>query len=104
VIELLVFALVATLVVAVVGAVAAVFGFVVWMVLLPFRVVGLAIKGVLFLFTLPLLLVFGALALVFGGFGFAFLVVPMLPFLLIVAFVAWLVRRNRPRPIVTPAG
>ena len=102
-IELLVLALMAALVVAAVGAVAAVFGFVVWLVLLPFRIVGLAIKGVLFLFTLPLLIVFGVLALVFGGFGLTFLLVPMLPFLLIVAFVSWLVRRNRPRPITNPS-
>jgi hypothetical protein len=101
VIELLVFAVAATAVLAIVGAVAAVFGFVLWVVLLPFRLIGLAVKGILFLFTLPLMLVFGLIALVVGGMGLTFLLVPALPFVLIVLGAIWLVRRNRPRAPVT---
>jgi len=66
-----------------------------WVVLLPFKLLGLVFRGLAALFALPFLLVFGlAGALLFGAGALIFLL-PLLPFVLVVLGAALLVRRNR---------
>ena len=95
-IELIVLAVVVTAVLAVLGVVAAVLSFVVWLVMLPFQLLGMIAKGLAFVAALPVLLLLGVAALLVGGFGLLFALLPLLPFVLVVAFVIWLVRGDRP--------
>ena len=65
--------------------------------MLPFRILGLVFRGLAFILALPLLLLAAMVGAAFLGVGALFLFVPILPFLLVIAFVVWLVRRNRSR-------
>ncbi len=76
---------------AVAGAVSLLF----WLILLPFKLLGLVFRGFALLLLFPLLLVLG---LVLGAFvGIPILIalaVPLLPLVLIVAGIVWLARRS----------
>ena len=89
---------------SVVGVLLAAVGIVGWALLWPFRLLGLAIKGMVVLLALPFMLLFAILGVVFGGIGLLAFMVPMMPFLLLALGAIWLVRRNRPRPFgIDPA-
>ena len=94
-IELIVLAVVVTIVLSVLGLVATVLSFAFWLILLPFKLLGLLLKGLAFLAALPFLLLFGVIALCVGGLGALVLLGPLLPFVLVVALVIWLVRGDR---------
>lgn len=80
---------------ALAGIVWAALSLVFWVVLLPFKLLGLAFRGVAVLFALPFILVFGLVgALVFGA-GVLLFLFPLVPFALLVLAAIWLVRRNR---------
>lgn len=80
---------------AVLGLLWAVASFVCWILFLPFKLLGLAFKGLGLLLMLPFLLIAGVVgALVFGVGVFAFLL-PALPFILVVLAIVWLMRRGR---------
>lgn len=99
-IGMLVLGLTTLMIMAVVGLVVAGFSLVMWIVLLPFRFLGLVFKGLGLLFALPFMLLFGAIgALIFGLGAFVFLV-PFLPFVLL-AFLLWRWIRGRPRVTVS---
>jgi hypothetical protein len=87
---LLVFGLVAVTL----GFVASVLGFVVG---LPFRILGLAFRLVGFVIALPFLIAAGAIGLVafvlVALLGGGMLLIPVLPFVLLVLGAIWLVRR-----------
>jgi hypothetical protein len=79
----------------VIGIVCAALSLAFWVILLPFKLFGLALRGAAVLLALPFLLIFGiAGALLFGA-GVLMFLLPALPFLLIVLGAIWLVRRNR---------
>lgn len=71
---------------------------VLWLILLPFKLLGLVFRGLAFLFALPFLLVIGIVGLVVFGFGFAVFLLPVLPLIGVVALVWWLVKRSSPAP------
>jgi len=79
------------------GLVLATVAVVLWVVLLPFRLLGVALKLAAFLLALPFLLLFGVLGAAIFGAGILLFLTPALPFLLLVIAVFWLVRRNRRR-------
>ena len=95
--ELLVVGLVATVIgVAVLGLLGAVVALVCWLFVLPFKLLGLAFRGLAFLFALPFLLIVGLVgALVFGA-GALMFIFPALPILLLAGFIWWLATRRRP--------
>jgi hypothetical protein len=90
------------LVLAVVGFVLGVLGFMGALIVLPFKLLGFALKAVGALLALPFLLIFGLLGVVlFGGVGVVLfgagllaLALPLLPFALLAWGIWWLVRRK----------
>ena len=94
-VELLVLGALAFAAVVVFGVVASVFGLAIWLITLPFRIVGWLFHGLALLFALPFLAAFGVIALVVLGAGMVMFLVPLLPFVLIGLGAWWLVRRNQ---------
>lgn len=91
------FALVAC---AVVGLFAAGLSVVLWLVFLPFKILGWLFKGLGFLLALPFMILFGVLGFVIFGLGAFFFLVPFAPFVLL-AFLLWRWMRGRPRATVS---
>lgn len=90
--EVLALGLVLMIGLALLGLLWAIVSFVIWLLLLPFKLLGFLLHLFGLLLTLPFLaigLLIGALVL---GVGF---LVPALPIVLLVLGVAWLVRRGR---------
>ena len=76
---------------AVFGVVSLVF----WILLFPFRLLGLVFRGMAMLLLLPLLLILGfGLAALVGIPLLIALAVPLLPIALVVAAIVWLARRG----------
>jgi hypothetical protein len=98
VIELFVLGLLGLVVLAVCGLFAAGVSLALWVVFLPFRILGLLFRGVGFLLALPFLLLFGVLGCLLFGFGAFIFLVPFAPFAL-VAFLIWRWMRGRPRAV-----
>jgi hypothetical protein len=96
-VELIVFASLLFTALIVVASLAAAASAVLWVVFLPFRILGWVLHGLAFLLTLPFLIAFGFLAAILGGFGLLLFALPVLPFVLIAWGAWWLVRR-RPGP------
>jgi hypothetical protein len=94
VIELVVLAVLALTAVLVFGVLASVLGMVVWLVFLPFRIVGWMLKGLGFLLALPFILLFGVIAVLALGAGVLMFMLPVIPFALIALGAWWLVRRR----------
>jgi len=67
-----------------------------WVVFLPFRILGFLFRGLGFLLALPFMLVFGLLGFLIFGFGGLIFLVPFAPMALI-AFLIWRWMRGRPR-------
>jgi hypothetical protein len=98
--------LVLVAIVAVLGLFFAGFSLLLWLVFLPFRILGLVFKGVAALLAIPFILLAGLFGLVLFGLGaLAFIVpvivIPFLPFALIAWGIWWLVRRARSTAKVT---
>ena len=94
-VELLILGALAFSAIVVFGVLASVFGLVMWLIFLPFRIIGWLFSAVAFLFAIPFVAAFGVIALlVFGGAMLMFLV-PFLPIVLLVLGAVWLVRRNQ---------
>lgn len=94
-VELLVLGALAFAAVVVFGVLASVFGLVMWLIFLPFRIAGWLFHGIALLFALPFAAVFGVIAMLALGAGMLMFLVPFLPFALIVWGAWWLVRRNQ---------
>lgn len=84
----------------VVGLVGSILGLVFWVITLPFQLLGLAFRGLACLIFLPFLAVIGVIGLLVFGVGFFAALMPVMPFLLLIAGAIWLFRR---RPPVTAA-
>ncbi|MEK7824173.1 MAG: hypothetical protein AAB290_03935 [Candidatus Eisenbacteria bacterium] len=93
--ELLVLGALAFAAVVVFAVLASVFGLVLWLVFLPFRILGWMIKGLALLVALPFVAVFGVVALVALGAGMLMFLLPFLPLALLALGAWWLVRRTR---------
>lgn len=101
-VELLVLGTLAFAAVVVFGVLASVFGLVMWLVLLPFRIMGWVFSGLGLLLALPFVAFFGLIALLAVGAGIIMFLIPFLPIALIALGAWWLVRRNR-RSVAAPA-
>jgi len=66
-----------------------------WVLVLPFKLLGLVFRGIGVLFALPFMMVFGILGLVVFGFGFMIFLAPAVPLVLFVALIWWLISRSR---------
>lgn len=74
---------------------ASVFGLVMWLIFLPFRIIGWLFHGIALLFALPFAAFFGLIAALALGAGMLMFLIPLLPIALIALGAWWLVRRNR---------
>jgi len=88
------------LTVAIVGVVAGGVAMALWLVFLPFRILGWAFKAIGFLLALPFLLIFGLIGVVLFGVGALVFVIPFAPFLLL-SWLVWRWMRGRPRATVS---
>ncbi len=77
------------------GVVGVVLALVVSLLVLPFKLLGLAFKGVGFLIALPFLLLGGLLLLIACGVGAIALFTPLVPLAVLVLAIVWLTRRRR---------
>ncbi len=80
-------------------AVAGLFAFalaalVLWLVFLPFRILGFVLKGIAMLLWLPIMLVFCVIGAAIFGVGVLIFFVPAVPLALLALLVWWLVRRR----------
>ncbi len=82
------------------GLCAAVVSLVLWVVLMPFRLIGFLFKGLGFVLALPFLALFAVLGVVIFGVGALIFFVPVVPFALL-AFLLWRWMRGRPRATVS---
>ena len=94
-VELLVLASLAFAALVVFVVLASVFGILLSIATLPFRILGWLFKGLAMLVALPFVAVFGLLALVVLGAGALMFFVPFLPLALLALAAWWLVRRTR---------
>jgi hypothetical protein len=95
VVELVVLAALAFTAVVVFGVLASVFGLVMWLVFLPFRIIGWLFHGLALLLALPFVAIFGVIAAVALGAGMLMFLIPFFPIALLALGAWWLVRRNR---------
>jgi hypothetical protein len=95
VVEMIVLAALAFAAFVVVGALAGAISVAFWILLLPLRVLGWALRGVGLLLALPLMLLFGSVGLMIFGFGALMFLVPVLPFALI-AYLVWRATHKNP--------
>ena len=79
----------------VLGVLGAVFALLFGVLLLPLKLLGLALRGVGFLIALPFLFLGGLLLLVLCGVAGLALFTPVLPIVLLVVAIVWLTRRRR---------
>ena len=94
-VEFLILASLALAVIVVFGVVASVFGLVLWLIFLPFRIMGWIFKGFALLLAVPFVAVFGVIAFLVFGAGMLVFLFPLLPIALLAVLAWWLVRRNR---------
>ena len=93
--ELLAIGLAGLVALAVLGAIGGLVALVLWLVLLPFRILGFAFKLLGALLMLPFLLFGGILLAVLVGIPLLFTVLlPALPIVLLAWLIWWLVRRG----------
>ena len=93
--ELLVLGTLALVALFVFAVLASVFGLVVWLVFLPFRILGWLFKALAFLLAIPFVAVFGVIAFLVFGAGMLMFLLPFLPLALIALGAWWLVRRGQ---------
>ena len=81
--------------IVVVAVLASVFGMVMSLVFIPFQIAGWLFRGLGVLLALPLIAVFGVVALVVLGAGILMFLLPFVPIALLAWGAWWLVRRTR---------
>ena len=94
-IGLLVAGVVGFTVLLVIGILGAVLAMLFGLLILPFKLLGFALKGLGFLIALPFLALAGVIAAIVFGAGVLILFAPAIPLLLLAAGIWWLVRRGR---------
>jgi hypothetical protein len=98
VIELFVLGVLGLVALAVCGLFVAGLSLVMWVVFLPFRILGFLFRGLGLVLALPFMLIFGILGLVIFGLGGLLFLVPFAP-LALIAFLIWRWMRGRPRAV-----
>lgn len=83
------------------GLLWAVASLVCWVLVLPFKVLGLVFKALGFLLTLPVLVIAGVIAVSVFGLGALSFLLPALPIVLLVMVIVWLARRGRASAVST---
>ena len=101
--EIFVAGAVMLMVLAVLGLVWAVISLALWLIFLPFQILGLALRGVAILFALPFLAIFAFVGFLVFGFGLVALALPLLPLAALIALIWWLARRSGAKPVTTPS-
>jgi hypothetical protein len=91
-----VIALAAVIIFGVLGAIAAL---VCWILVLPFKLLGLIFRGFAVLLALPLILAAGIFGFTVFGVGLLFFLIPVVPLLLLVAAIMWLAKRRGHRAV-----
>ena len=94
-VELLVLGTLAFAALVVFAVLASVFGLVMWLLFLPFRIIGWLFHGFALLLAIPFVAIFGVVAIVVFGAGMLMFLFPFLPFALLALGAWWLVRRTR---------
>ena len=94
-VELIILGGLAFAAIVVFGVLASVFGLVMWLIALPFKVMGWLLQGIGLVLALPFIAIFGVIAAVVLGAGMLVFMLPFLPVALIVLGAWWLVRRNQ---------
>ena len=79
----------------VLGLLVSMLSFVVWLVLLPFKLIGFLFHGLAALLLLPFLLVIGFVGFLAFGVGLVAFLLPALPLVLLALGIWWLVNRRR---------
>lgn len=82
------------------GVLGAVFALLFGLLVLPFKLLGFALRGVGFLIALPFLLLGGLVLLLVCGVAGLALFTPILPLALLVFAIVWLTRRRRRSAVV----
>ena len=78
----------------VLGLLGAIVSIVLWVVVLPFKLLGLVFRGIGVLLALPFMFAIGILGAVLFGAGMLVFLVPALPLVLLVMGIWWLMRRR----------
>ncbi len=78
----------------VVGTLVAAASLVGWILFLPFKLLGLLLRGLGLVLALPFILLAGVLGFLVFGAGVLALVLPALPFVLVALGIVWLIRHN----------
>jgi hypothetical protein len=94
--ELLVGGAVAVAGLAVLGMLWAVVAMICWVFVLPFKLLGLAFKGLAFVLALPFVLIIAVVGAALFGVAAILFAIPALPIVALAAFVWWLATRKRP--------
>ena len=94
-VELLILGALAFAAIVVFGVLASVFGVVMWLIFLPFRIIGWLFHAIALLFALPFVAIFGVIAVLVFGAGMLMFLVPFFPIVLVALGAWWLVRRNQ---------
>jgi len=68
--------------------------FFLWVLFLPFKLLGLAFRGVACLLALPFLLIIGLVGVALFGAGLLVFMIPAMPIVLLALGAWWLVRRS----------
>lgn len=94
--EFIAFVALAIAAVLIFGVLASLGSLILWVIVLPFKLIGLVFRGFAVLLAAPFLLVAGILGLVIFGVGFMIFLTPAIPLIALVALVWWLMRRGAP--------
>lgn len=93
---LLALAVMAFVVLAVLGLAASLVAMIGWLLLLPFRLLGFAFKLMAGVLALPFLILFAVIGAILFASGLVIFFVPFLPFALLVAGIWWLMKSRSP--------
>ena len=93
--ELLVGGMLVVASLVILGLIVSMISFVVWLVLLPFKLLGFLFQGVAALLLLPFLLVLGFVGVLAFGVGLIAFLLPAMPLVLLALGIWWLVKRRQ---------
>jgi hypothetical protein len=83
----------------VLGVLGAVFSLVFGLIVLPFKLIGFAFRGLAFLLVLPFLALAAIVGVMVFGFGMLMFLAPLAPLALMAWGIWWLVKPRRAHPV-----
>ena len=102
-IELLVLVVVFLVGISALGILGSILSLVLWVLFLPFQLLGLVFRGLGVLLALPFLLLVGLFGIAVFGAGLVAFLLPALPLILLVLGIVWLMRRRSRAAAVRPS-